>query len=74
MRAPDAQFSGAVNYLYRGIGRRKLIAPLYASLMKSPSGTEFAKRVYTKARPGYHPETVATIDAIVNPTAAEASE
>jgi leukotriene-A4 hydrolase len=56
------------------IGRRKLIAPLYRELMKTPSGSEFAKRVYAKARPGYHPETVAAIDAIVNPAAAEGSE
>jgi leukotriene-A4 hydrolase len=56
------------------IGRRKLIAPLYADLMKTPSGSEFAKRVYAKARPGYHPDTVAAIDAIVNPAAAEGSE
>jgi leukotriene-A4 hydrolase len=56
------------------IGRRKLIAPLYTDLMKTTSGTEFAKRVYTKARPGYHPDTVAAIDAIVNPTGAEGSE
>jgi leukotriene-A4 hydrolase len=56
------------------IGRRKLIAPLYVDLMKTPSGSDFAKRVYAKARPGYHPETVAAIDAIVNPTAAEGSE
>jgi leukotriene-A4 hydrolase len=56
------------------IGRRKLIAPLYTDLMKTTSGTEFAKRVYTKARPGYHPDTVAAIDAIVNPTGAEGAE
>jgi leukotriene-A4 hydrolase len=56
------------------IGRRKLIAPLYAELMKTPSGSEFAKRVYAKARPGYHPDTAAAIDAIVNPAAAEGSE
>jgi leukotriene-A4 hydrolase len=55
------------------IGRRKLIAPLYAELMKTPSGSEFAKRVYVKARPGYHPDTAAAIDAIVNPAAAEGS-
>src|SRR5712675_3501769 len=57
-----------------GIGRRLLIEPLYTDLMKTPSGAEFAKRAYAKARPGYHPETVAAIDAIVNPTAAEGSE
>jgi leukotriene-A4 hydrolase len=56
------------------IGRRKLIAPLYRDLMKTPSGSEFAKHVYAEARPGYHPETVAAIDAIVNPPAAEGSE
>ena len=50
------------------IGRRKLIAPLYAELMKTPSGAEFAKRVYAKARSGYHADTAAAIDAIVNPT------
>jgi leukotriene-A4 hydrolase len=56
------------------IGRRVLIEPLYTDLMKTPSGGEFAKRVYAKARPGYHPETVAAIDAIVNPAAVEVSE
>jgi leukotriene-A4 hydrolase len=56
------------------IGRRKLIAPLYTELMKTPSGAEFAKRVYAKAMPGYHPDTVAAIDAIVTPNAAEGSE
>jgi hypothetical protein len=56
------------------VGRRKLIAPLYVDLMKTPSGSALAKRVYAKARPGYHPETVAAIDAIVNPTAVEGPE
>jgi leukotriene-A4 hydrolase len=49
------------------IGRRKLIEPLYESLMKTPGGTEVAKRVFAKARPGYHPETVKAIEAIVAP-------
>jgi leukotriene-A4 hydrolase len=56
------------------IGRRNLIAPLYVDLMKTPSGSEIAKRVYAIARPGYHPETVAAIDAIVTPKDAEGSE
>jgi leukotriene-A4 hydrolase len=49
------------------IGRRKLIEPLYESLMKTPAGSEVAKRVFAKARPGYHPETVKAIEAIVVP-------
>jgi hypothetical protein len=66
-------FSRLEDYL-KTIGRRKLIAPLYTELMQSSSGSELAKRVYAKARPGYHPETVAAIDAIVNPAAAEEPE
>jgi leukotriene-A4 hydrolase len=55
------------------VGRRKLIAPLYEALMKTPSGQVVAKRVFAKARPGYHPETVKAIEAIVVPKE-EASE
>jgi len=33
------------------VGRRKLIAPLYVELMKSPSGSAFAQRVYAKRDP-----------------------
>ncbi len=56
------------------IGRCRLIVPLYADLMKTPAGSEFAKRVYAIARPGYHPETVAAVDAIVTPKDAEGSD
>jgi hypothetical protein len=49
------------------IGRRKLIGPLYQELMKTGSGTEVAKRVFKKARRGYHPETTKAIEAIVEP-------
>ncbi|HWP94246.1 MAG TPA: M1 family metallopeptidase [Gammaproteobacteria bacterium] len=51
------------------IGRRKLIKPLYEALMKTPEGAAFAKRVYAKARPGYHYVSTNTLDALVNPAA-----
>jgi leukotriene-A4 hydrolase len=51
----------------QSVGRIKLIAPLYEALMTTPGGTEVAKRVFTKARPGYHPNTVKAIAAIVEP-------
>jgi len=54
------------------IGRRRLVAPLYEELMKTPAGATQAKRVYALARPGYHAMTAAAIDAIVNPS--ESSE
>ena len=56
------------------IGRRKLITPLYEELMKTPAGAAQAKRVYALARPGYHPETVAAIDAIVTPKSEDADD
>ncbi len=49
------------------IGRRKLVEPLYKELVKTPEGTEFARRVYLEARTGYHYVTATTIDDIVNP-------
>ena len=51
----------------RTIGRSKLITPLYQELMKTPAGATLAKRVFALARPGYHPQTVAALDPIVNP-------
>ncbi len=52
-----------------GIGRRKLIRPLYEELMKTPAGRVRAEQIYQRARPGYHPIAVATLDAIVRPPA-----
>ncbi|HZN10864.1 MAG TPA: leukotriene A4 hydrolase C-terminal domain-containing protein, partial [Blastocatellia bacterium] len=49
------------------IGRRKLIKPLYEELVKTPAGRERVLKIYEKARPGYHPIAVATIDEIVKP-------
>lgn len=47
------------------IGRRKLIKPLYEELVKTPQGKERAMVIYRKARPGYHPIAIATLDPIV---------
>ena len=48
-----------------GIGRRKLIRPLYEELVKTPEGGKRALEIYAKARPGYHPLAVGTVDKIV---------
>jgi aminopeptidase N len=50
-----------------GLGR--LITPLYAELMKTPAGAAMAKRIYARARAGYHPRTIAALEPIVNPRA-----
>jgi len=48
-----------------GIGRRKLITPLYEELMKTEKGQAMAKRIYREARPGYHPLAQGTMDEVV---------
>lgn len=48
-----------------GIGRRKLIQPLYEELMKTEQGKMMAKRVYQEARPGYHPLAQSSIDEVI---------
>jgi len=47
------------------IGRRKFIKPLYEELVKTESGRARAREIYAKARPGYHPISVETVDRIV---------
>jgi hypothetical protein len=47
------------------IGRRKYIKPLYEELVKTPPGLERARAIYARARPGYHPIAVDTVDRIV---------
>jgi len=47
------------------IGRRKLIIPLYKQLASTPEGLAFARAVYEKARPGYHPLAQGTVDEIL---------
>jgi leukotriene-A4 hydrolase len=47
------------------IGRRKFIKPLYEELVKSEPGRRRALAIYRRARPGYHPIAVDTVDRIV---------
>jgi leukotriene-A4 hydrolase len=47
------------------VGRRKYLRPLYEELAKTPSGKERAGAIYKKARSGYHPIAVATVDDIL---------
>lgn len=47
------------------IGRRKLIIPLYKQLAVTPEGLAFARAVYEKARPGYHPLSQSTVDELL---------
>ena len=49
------------------VGRRKFLKPLYEELVKTPEGRARAEAIYKKARPGYHPIAVTTVDGILAP-------
>ncbi|HZI64410.1 MAG TPA: M1 family metallopeptidase [Thermoanaerobaculia bacterium] len=55
----------AVERFLLSMGRRKFLRPLYQEMAKTPEGLEWARRVYTQARPTYHPVSVNTIDQIL---------
>lgn len=55
----------AMSLFLRKIGRRKLIMPTYEALVATPDGLAFAEQVFRMARPGYHPITTATVEALL---------
>lgn len=57
-------FAPMADFLQR-IGRRKFVLPLFTALMKHPAHQAFARQTYASARPGYHPITRASVDAVV---------
>ena len=57
-------FASLEDFLTRQ-GRRKFLKPLYRAMQDNPKTREMGKKIYKKARPGYHPISTNTIDAIV---------
>ena len=47
------------------VGRRKLIMPTYKALVATNDGLAFAKEVFARARPGYHPITTGSVEATI---------
>jgi hypothetical protein len=47
------------------VGRRKLIMPIYEELVKTPDGLAFAQETFARARPGYHPITTGSVEAVL---------
>lgn len=59
------EIAGPLEQYLINIGRRKLIIPLYKQLASTPEGLAFARAVYEKARPGYHPLAQGTVDELL---------
>jgi leukotriene-A4 hydrolase len=68
-RAIDAKYKDAYPAIERFLtvqGRRKFLKPIYEKLAKTPEDLAFAKRIYEKARPTYHPVSQVTIDEVLS--------
>jgi len=48
------------------IGRRKLILPTYEALVASKDGRDFARQIFNEAKAGYHPITIASVQALLD--------
>jgi aminopeptidase N len=66
VRSGYADARPAIAAFLERIGRRKLIMPIYEELVKTPDGLAFAKEVFAKAKPGYHPITTGSVQAAID--------
>lgn len=67
-KAIDARYKPAYPAIERFLttmGRRKFLRPIYEKLAANPEDLEFARRIYARARPTYHPVSQGTIDEIL---------
>ena len=65
IRSGYTEAQAAAGEFIQRVGRRKLIMPIYAELVKTPEGLAFAKEVFAKAQPGYHPITTGSVEAML---------
>ncbi len=68
MKAIESNYRPAFREVERflvSIGRRKFVDPLFEQLVKTPEGRAFAKQIYEKAKPGYHPLTQQGVEKVL---------
>ncbi len=65
VRSGYVQANPAIARFLQTIGRRKLIMPTYEALAKTEPGLAFAKEVFARARPGYHPITTGSVEKVI---------
>ena len=71
IRSGYAEATPAAAEFIERVGRRKLIMPIYAELVKTPEGLEIAKAAFEKAKPGYHPITTGSVQDMLSKAEAQ---
>ncbi|WP_045728370.1 M1 family metallopeptidase [Xanthomonas sp. GPE 39] len=66
IRSGDLDARPAAGQFIARIGRRRLILPIYAELVKTPDGLAFAEQVFAQAKPGYHPITAVSVQDMLD--------
>lgn len=66
VRSGYTQANDAIAAFLQKIGRRKLIMPTYEALVQTEPGLAFAKDVFAKAKPGYHPITTGSVQKTID--------
>lgn len=66
IRSGYAEATPAAGEFIERVGRRKLIMPIYAELVKTPEGLAFAREAFEKAKPGYHPITTGSVQDMLS--------
>ncbi len=70
IRSGYVEAQPAIGPFVERVGRRKLIMPIYEALVKTPEGLAYAKEIFAKARPSYHPITIGSVEALLDKTEA----
>lgn len=65
IRSGYTEAQQAAGEFIQRVGRRKLIMPIYEELVKTPEGLAFARETFAKAKPGYHPITTGSVEALL---------
>ncbi|MGV8960759.1 MAG: M1 family metallopeptidase [Stenotrophomonas sp.] len=65
IRSGYTEAQAAAGEFIQRVGRRKLVLPIYAELVKTPEGLAFAREVFARAKPGYHPITTASVEDMI---------
>ncbi len=65
IRSGYAEANEAASAFVQRIGRRKLIMPVYEALVQTEPGLALAKDAFAKARAGYHPITIGSVEKVI---------
>ena len=65
IRSGYAEAQPALAAFLERVGRRRHVMPIYRALAATPEGLARARAIFARSRPGYHPITAASVEALL---------